>query len=136
MRRLFPLLALSLLLPLSGCDSAATSPEESVAGIWTLEAVNDSPLPWLAVEDELGKVEVIEGSIELLADGRFTDVTRYKLTSSVGVESNGQDLYTGRFVRTETGVTFSPNGFGQYTVTIEGETMKQILGTVELRYRK
>ena len=136
MRRLLTALVLTLALPLAGCDS--TSPEDTLEGIYNLQSINGAALPWLAVNEAAGKVEVIGGAITLLADGTFTDKMTFVVTQG-SVAQTEDDVYTGTYVKSATGATLTPlipAGFDPYTVVISGATMTQMINEFELTYRK
>ena len=136
MRRLLGVFALALSLPLAACDS--TAPEDSIAGEYRLETVDGGTLPWLAVQVDADRIEVVSGSVRLATDGTFTDLTTFKITEA-GVASTVDDVYTGTWLETPTGATLtivSPEGFDPYEVAIQGDRLSQIIGDVELVYRR
>ena len=134
MSRHLAVLALTLALPFAACADN-TGPEDTLEGTYTLEAINGSALPWLAVEIDADKVEVASGAITLLTDGTFTDRMTFSITEG-GVTRTESDVYAGMYIRTPTGATLSPMGFDPYTVEITGTTMTQMINEFELTYRK
>ena len=137
MRRPLATLVLTLALPLAACADN-TGPEDTLEGTYTLQAINGASLPWLAVEEDAGKVEVAGGAITLLADGTFTDRMTFQVTEG-GVARTEDDVYTGTYIRTATGATLtplSPIGYDPYTVAVSGSTMTQMINDFELTYRK
>jgi hypothetical protein len=133
MRKLLPLLALALALPLASCDS--TSPEASIAGLYVLESINGEGLPWVAIGDPTGTTEVTDGSIELLEDGSFRDRIGYRFVEN-GVTSVDEELYTGTFVKIATGARLTSPAIAPYEVSIDGDAMIQMIGETELKYKK
>jgi hypothetical protein len=137
MRRHLAVVALTLALPLAACADS-TAPEDTLSGTYTLETINGASLPWLAVDEAEGKVEVAGGSITLLADGTFTDRMTFRVTEG-GVARSEDDTYTGTYIKTATGATLTPLapvGFDPYMVTVSGSTMTQMINDFELTYRK
>jgi hypothetical protein len=135
MRRLFGILALSLALPLVACGGDSTAPEETIHGTYTLQSINGMPLPWLLGQASADRIDVMSGSIILLENGTFTDLTTFRITES-GVVRMEDDVYTGTFLKTAIGATLNPVGFEPYGVSIDGETMIQQLGSATLTYRR
>jgi hypothetical protein len=136
MRRLLGVFALALSIPLAACGS--TEPEEGIAGEYLLETVDGGTLPWLAVQVDADKIEVLSGSVRLGSDGTFADLTTFKITEA-GVASTVDDIYTGTWLETPTGATLtilSPEGFDPYEVAIQGDRLSQVIGDVELVYRR
>jgi hypothetical protein len=131
-------LTLALALPLAGC-SDATSPEEGIEGVYTLQTVNGGTLPWYAGDfaGQTGsiRVDVVSGSVTLLADGTFTDKTTFRLTEGAVVTLE-DDIYTGTFAKTTIGATLSPVGLTPYIVSISGKMMTQLIGQSTLVYSR
>jgi hypothetical protein len=136
-RKLIGILALSLALSLVGCGDS-TGPEEGIEGVYTLQTVNGATLPWFAGEFDAIRVDVVSGSVTLLADGTFTDKTTFRLTEGTVVTTE-DDIYTGTFLKTAIGATLTPvvpSGFQPYIVSISGKMMTQLLGQATLIYQK
>ena len=136
MRRLLPLLALTLMLALAGCGSdTVTSPEESIAGTYALVSINGSGLPLQLMDQGNLNVRVTSGAIILNKDGTYSDRTTYLVDDGTGPRSE-DDIYQGTFTKTDTGATLLPDGYDAYFVTINGSRMAQVIGAYELEYSR
>ena len=135
MRKLLATLSLALALPLAACGDGGTEPEPGIDGTYTLETINGGALPSLIAELDGDKLEVLDGSIVLRADGTFTDRLALRLTEA-GVVSTPEEIYTGTWLKTTTGARLTPQEFEPYVVQIDGDVMSQTIGDFRLVYRR
>jgi hypothetical protein len=128
-RRSFLLLLISL-VALSCSDS--TSPDRGVVGTWRLQTVDGKSLPFTLVEPGVDKLEVTAETITLLASGRVTMVTTFRITDGGSVSSESvPDAGTYTVVGSTVTFTFDSDG-STPTATVNGDTMT--LGDIGLTF--
>jgi hypothetical protein len=136
MRRRNAISALMLTLTLLACGSDdGVGPDDAIIGVYDLEMVNGWPLPYLAVQVEADKVEVVGGAITLNGDGTFTDVMTFQITEGGAVRTE-DDMYQGTFLKDGSGATLTPAGYMPYTVSITGSTLTLMIGEIPLTYKR
>ena len=135
MRRRNPIFALTLALTLIACGDSNVGPDDAIVGLYGLEMINGWPLPYLAVQVEEDKVEVVGGEIDLRGDGTFTDKMTFQITEA-GVVRTEDDVYAGTFLKDGSGATLTPAGYMPYTVNIKGSQLTLMIGEVMLTYER
>jgi hypothetical protein len=106
MRRLIAVLFAGLVLTSAACGGGDSSGPPSIAGTYTLQSVNNAPLPFTTSEDATYKAEILSWVVTLNANNSYSFVFRGRSTD------NG--------VPTENTIT----GAGTYTVS--GSTVEMI----------
>lgn len=102
--------------------SDSTSPN-SLLGTWRLQTVSGQPLPFTLEDDGVTKVELTGETVTLLASGRQTMVTSFRVTEggSVFLESiPAPGSYT---INGSTLLLTFDNDEATYTATLSGDTM-------------
>ena len=112
------------ILSLGACTETPTSaPNAEAAGTYTLKSVGGSPLPFVYLEAAGLKDEIVSGTVELRADGRFRDESIYRRTRE-GVATTATVALTGTWSRRDDLIRFLPTGevgAGRlYTMRLDG----------------
>jgi hypothetical protein len=118
-RSLLSLLTCSLVLACSD----ATGADRGVVGTWRLQTVDGQLLPFILTQNEVDKLELTGEAMTLLASGRFTMVTTFRVTdgSNVFLESIPDE---GTYAVNGSTVTFTFNTDGStVTATVDGTAM-------------
>src|SRR5512146_3171833 len=79
MRRLIPLVALAVAVA-CGSDSTTQPTVASLAGTWTLQSVNGSPLPFTVTQTGTDKVELLSDVVTASANGTYTEAVQFRTT--------------------------------------------------------
>lgn len=112
--------------------SDSTSPEGGVLGTWRLRTVDGKELPFTLVEPGVDKLEVTAETITLLASGRVTMVTTFRVTDGGSVSSESVPD-AGTYTVSGSTVTFRFDSDGSTpTAIINGDTMT--LGDIGLTF--
>lgn len=137
MRRTLTALALALVLPLTACgdDDDPAGPAVEASGTYALSTVNGEDLPFTLAEEGEDMIEVIDGSIELHADGTFTDSTTFLVTEG-GMGTTEVEVYTGSYSQTGNALRFTPEGGGVYSMSVTEGALTQTAGQFVLVYRQ
>jgi len=118
-----PFLSFALILPVRCTEAPTSAPRAAAAGTYTLKTVDGSPLPFVYLEVPGWKDEILSGSVELRADGRFRDESIYRRTRE-GVTTTHTIALTGTWSRRGDLIRFLPTGdvsAGRlYTMRFEG----------------
>lgn len=114
---------LSLLTCMVFLSCSDTTSPNSIVGTWRLQTVSGQPLPFTLEDDGVTKVELTGETVTLLASGRQTMVTSFRVTEggSVFLESipaPGSYTVNGSSVL----LTFDEDE-STYTATLSGDTM-------------
>jgi hypothetical protein len=125
-----------LLVSVTGCSEVAGPEGQGIHGTWVLETINLAGLPFALIDDDIEKVEVMSGRIDLRVDGTFTDEMGYRLTPAGGAAEPFGETLTGRFYQDrELGaIFFEIEGGGAYDVEVGEGTLTQLVGGYELVY--
>jgi hypothetical protein len=119
LRRLFPSL---ITLALLAC-SDGTSPQRDILGTWSLETVSGQPLPFVLEQDGARKVELTGETVTLLATGRQTMVTSFRVTDGGGVFVESIPAPGNYTIDGATLLLTFDNDEDTYTAMINGEIM-------------
>jgi hypothetical protein len=79
-----------LLISVAGLSCGdGTGPDDNLLGTWRLQTVSGQPIPFVLEQDATRKVELTGETVTLLASGRQTMVTSFRVTegSNVSTES-------------------------------------------------
>lgn len=116
LRRLIPLVALAVAV---GCGSdSSTSPTfATLAGTWSLQTVNGSPLPFTISQSLNDKEELMSDIVTASSTGTYTEVLQIRETL------NGQTTVTnvpdaGTFTINGSAITLSSSQSGSITGTL------------------
>lgn len=103
--------SLALILSLAACaEGHLLEPRAaSAVGTYTLKTVDGSALPFAYLEAPGWKDEIMGGTVELRADGRFRDESLYRRTRA-GAVSTSTVVVTGTWARRDDVITFRPSG--------------------------
>lgn len=137
MRRSLTALAVALMLPLNACgdDDDPTGPDVEASGTYELSTVNGEALPFTLAQEGADMLEVIDGLIELHADGTFTDSTTFLRTVG-GTETTEAEVFSGSYSQTGNALRFAPSGGGAYSMSVTADALTQTAGEFVLIYRK
>lgn len=121
MRRLIPLVALAVAVA-CGSDSTTQPTFASLAGTWTLQSVNGSPLPFTISQSGTDKEELLSDVITASPNGTYTEVAQFRTTingqSTVSTEND-----TGTFTLNGTAITVTGNLTGVNNGAVSGNTI-------------
>jgi hypothetical protein len=141
MRRFIPILVGVLALAATACGGgdSSTAPT-SVAGTYTLQSVNNAPLPFTTNQDATYKAEILSWVVTLNDNNTFSHVFKGRSTD------NGQILentLTSAGTYTLSGATvdmLDPSDNSHLQATVTGSTMTVViegpLGTFTLRFTR
>ena len=73
-----------LLIAAAACggDSPTQPTPASVAGVWNLQTVNGSGLPFILAQLENDKVELTDDVLNVSENGTFTQLTHFRITQA------------------------------------------------------
>lgn len=137
--KLAPLYVSLLTLSLAGCVDGMTSPsiDEAILGTYELKSINENELPFLLIDDEYRKVEVVTGSIVLNDDGTFSDAIDYQITPVDAPAGPWSDVITGTFVQNPGALSMVSDKGGVYDVSMaEDGRLSQLIGEYTLVYAR
>ena len=103
------------------CDDA-TGPDD-LLGTWRLETVNGQSLPFILEQDATRKVELIGETVTLLASGRQTMVTSFRVTESGSVFTESIPASGDYTVDGSTLLLTFDTDEDRYTAIVNGDTM-------------
>lgn len=114
---------LSLLLPaiVLSCDNA-TGPDD-LLGTWRLETVSGQSLPFILEQNGTRKVELTGETVTLLASGRQTMVTSFRVTENGNVFTESIPAPGNYTVNGSTLLLTFDNDDDEYTAIVNGNTM-------------
>ena len=137
--------ALAALVLLAACGDGGTEPVDprvEAAGIYTLTAVNNAPLPALYDQDPEARIEFTSGTFTLRADGSYTESLTLRVTYTNGDPAQNVPLVeNGTFTLVGSSATFSVPASGgkegySYTGAIDDGVLSYTAGGYSLRYEK
>ena len=117
-RSLLSLLLSALVL---SCDDA-TGPDD-LLGTWRLETVSGQSLPFILEQDATRKVELTGETVTLLASGRQTMVTSFRVTENGSVFTESIPATGDYTVNGSTLLLTFDNDEDEYTAIVNGDTM-------------
>ena len=133
------LVAACVLLCTAACggDDSPTAPTmASIAGVWNLQTVNGSPLPFVAAQSGSDKIEVLGDAITVTANATFTQLTQLRVTQG-GQTSTQSVPDAGSYTLTGKTVTFTFDSDGSSgTGTLNGNVLTVAESGISLVYRK
>jgi len=116
------LLSLLISLVVLSCGDA-TSPSRGLVGTWRLQTVNGLPLPFTLPEEGVDKLELTAETITLIASGRVSMVTTFRVTDGGNVSAESVPD-AGTYAVNGSTVTFMFDSDGSTpTATVNGDTM-------------
>ena len=110
-------------LALGGCSGGLTDTTELPAGVYALQTANGQQLP-LVIDfiDSANQLELLSGSVSIVADGNFVDATTFRVTEA-GAVSEVTEVASGQWSQNRSTITLTPiDGSGAYTMTLSGGT--------------
>jgi hypothetical protein len=109
MRRCLALFAVALI---TACGSdASTAPQPTIAGTWTLQTINGSPLPFIVAQTGTNKVELVSDVVVISGTGSFTETSSVRTTTN-GVATTQSVADAGSYTLNGTAVTLHFNSDG------------------------
>ena len=140
MRRLIPALLAGLVLSATACGGGDSSGPASIAGTYTLQTVNNAPLPFTTSQDATYKAEILSWVVTLNEDRSYSFVFRGQSTD------NGQttvNTITSTGTYTVSGSTvdmFDPVDNSNLSATLNGNTLTIVIdggvGVFTLRFTR
>jgi len=120
LRRFIPLVALAVAVA-CGSDSNTQPTFATIAGTWSLQTVNGTPLPFTISQTTNDKVEVVSDVVTATPAGTYTEVIQIRETL------NGQATVTsvpdaGTFTINGNAITLSSPQSGSVTGTLSGNS--------------
>lgn len=132
-------MAAGILLIAAACggDDGPTAPTQaSIAGLWNLQTVNGSALPFILAQSGTDKLEVLGDAITVAEGGTFTQLTQLRVTQG-GQTSTEAVPDAGSYTLSGTTVTFIFDSDGSSgTGTLSGKTLTVAEDGISLVYRK
>lgn len=116
LRRFLPLVALAVAVA-CGSDSTTQPTFATIAGTWSLQTINGTPLPFTVSQTANDKIEVVSDVVTATSTGTYTEVIQYRETL------NGQATVTsvpdaGTFTINGSAITLSSSQSGTITGTL------------------
>ena len=115
------LLSLILSAIVLSCDNS-TGPDD-LLGTWRLETVSGQGLPFILEQDGTRKVELTGETVTLLASGRQTMVTSFRVTENGNVFTESIPAPGNYTVNGSTLLLTFDNDEDEYTAIVNGDTM-------------
>jgi hypothetical protein len=115
------LLSLLLSVVVLSCDDA-TGPDD-LLGTWRLQSVSGQSLPFILEQDGTRKVELTGETVTLLASGRQTMVTSFRVTEGGNVFTESIPASGNYTVDGSTLLLTFDNDEDTYTAIVSGDTM-------------
>ena len=115
------LLSLLLSVVVLSCDDA-TGPDDFL-GTWRLQSVSGQSLPFILEQDGTRKVELTGETVTLLASGRQTMVTSFRVTESGNVFTESIPAAGNYTVDGSTLLLTFDNDEDTYTAIVSGDAM-------------
>lgn len=103
--------------------SDSTGPNSNLVGTWRLETVSGQPLPFILEQDATRKVELTGETITLVASGRQTMVTSFRVTEGGNVFLESIPAPGSYTVNGSTLLLTFDGDESTYTATVNGNTM-------------
>jgi hypothetical protein len=128
---------LAFLSACGGGGDGATGPQATVVGVYQLQSINASPLPFTILQIGADRIEITGSQLSLNADNSFTEITTFRVTESGTVTTEtGQTL--GAYSRNGNNITFTDASDGStYSASWDGgRQITQTAGGLTLVYRK
>ena len=107
-----------------------------MAGRWTLQSINGTPLPWVVLQSGANKIEVTADVLTATGTGSFTQVTTVRNTLN-GLVTTETRSDAGIYTLNGNAVTFVFNGNGSSgTGVLNGNTLNVGVSGSAFIYRK
>jgi hypothetical protein len=104
------------------CDKA-TRPDENLLGTWRLQTVSGQPLPYVLEQSATRNVELTGETVTLLASGRQTMVTSFRVTDNGTVSTENVPAPGSYTVNGSTLTLTFDSDTDVYTAIVNGDTM-------------
>jgi hypothetical protein len=142
MRRLIPALLAGLVLSATACGGGDSSGPASIAGTYTLQTVNNAPLPFTTSEDATYKAEILSWVVTLNDNNTYSHVFRGRSTDN-GLPTENTITTTGTYTVSGSTVAMSDpaDNFNNLTATVAGNTLTMVIdaspvGVFTLRFTR
>jgi len=124
MRRLIAVLFAGVALMSTACGGGDSNGPPSIAGTYTLQTVNNAPLPFTTSEDATYKAEILPWVVTLNANNTHSFIFRGRSTDN-GVPTENTITSTGTYtVSGSTVDMFDPvDNYNNLTATVDGNTL-------------
>jgi hypothetical protein len=142
MRKLIPVLvgALALTATATACGGGDSTAPQSIAGTYTLQSVNNAPLPFTTSEDATYKAEILSWVVTLNGDNTFSHVFRGRSADN-GLTTENTLTSSGTYTRSGATVEMIDNSDNsRLEASVSGSTMTIVIdgpiGTFTLRFTR
>ena len=124
MRRLIAVLFAGVALMSTACGGGDSNGPPSIAGTYTLQTVNNAPLPFTTSEDATYKAEILSWVVTLNGNNTHSFIFRGRSTDN-GVPTENTITSTGTYtVSGSTVDMFDPvDNYNNLTATVDGNTL-------------
>jgi hypothetical protein len=127
MRRLIAVLFAGVALMSTACGGGDSNGPPSIAGTYTLQTVNNAPLPFTTSEDATYKAEILSFVITLNANNTHSFIFRGRSTDN-GVPTENTITSTGTYtVSGSTVEMFDPVDNSSLTATVSGGVLSMVI---------
>ena len=127
MRRLIAVLFAGLALTSTACGGGDSSGPPSIAGIYTLQTVNNAALPFTTSEDATYKAEILSWVVTLSANNTYSFVFRGRSTDN-GVPTENTITSTGTYTVSGSSVEMVDSvDNSSLTATVSGGVFSMVL---------
>jgi hypothetical protein len=127
MRRLIAVLFAGLALTSTACGGGDSSGPPSIAGTYTLQTVNNAPLPFTTSEDATYKAEILSWVVTLNANNTYSFAFRGRSTDN-GVPTENTITRTGTYtVSGSTVAMFDSVDNSSLTATVSGGVLSIVI---------
>ena len=133
MRRLVPLVLCFVL----GCGSDSTTQptQASLAGTWSLQTINGSPLPFVTTQTGTSKTEIVSDIVTASATGTYTEVAQTRTTLN-GQATLSTQSDAGTYTVTGNAVVIRSNDGTSVSGTVKGDTFTVAGNGVAFEFKK
>jgi hypothetical protein len=140
MRKLIPILVGALALTATACGGGDSTAPPSIAGTYTLQSVNNAPLPFTTSEDATYKAEILSWVVTLNNDKTFSHVFRGRSTDN-GQTTENTLTSSGAYTLSGSTVDMFDNSDNSHLqASVSGSTMTIVIdgpiGTFTLRFTR
>jgi hypothetical protein len=140
MRKLIPILVGTLALTVTACGGGDSTAPPSIAGTYTLQSVNNAPLPFTTSEDATYKAEILSWVVTLNGDNTFSHVFRGRSTDNRQTTEN-TIASSGAYTRSGATVDMFDNSDNSHLqASVSGSTMTIVIdgpvGMFTLRFTR
>jgi hypothetical protein len=130
-------LVAGLVLLVAGCAGMdITAPSVSLAGNYSLKAINGLPLPFTSLDNGSERDVLVADVLTMNSDGSYRDVGTYQVTTNSGVQML-QQAEVGTYSNINGSITFNDQTQGEvYQGSLSGSVLTEIVVGLTEVYQK